>query len=158
MNVSESAKIRLVKLAIDACKRAIQNDENDGEGCFNYFVRVTEHWGAKVSKCQSYATIGNFDRQKAAAEHGLGPTALCMFSFMVFGEPYEAYITEIVDCSCQLGYFDYYEGKNQVKQVARLVRLLKSKTDFAFSDCHYKNVGFKGKIPVCIDFDDHGDW
>lgn len=159
--LSSRSRRRLLKLATGLIAKITHTDS----GAFNKFAPISESWGVKFCYDKEQA-VRNYQRQRRAARHGLGP--ICFGFFGVFSETYGeyiyGYITEIVevdflsekdadtlsDWCC--GWIE--EGSHPMIWMRHLVNKLTYKTGFEFEDNHARNIGrTRNKEIVCIDFD-----
>lgn len=159
--LSARQKRRLIALARKVLEGKEQYDSN-GNGVCAVFYKLTESFGVKVMKYYgAHKTYMRdiFVRQRRAWRLGLAPYC---FGFQEFTFRFEGddvttwgYITEI---AIVLNDHEGYSwGKSDVsssKPGARLRRLLWSKLEFEFHDCHGNNVGVLRGQWVCIDFGD----
>ena len=158
MKLNLTLKGELVKLAIEAYRKAMMNYEYS-HGAVQMFIKINEDWGAKFSKPDSYFTQvkhhQTYVNQRRASRHRLGPLTSGVFKFNYMGQTVYGYITEIVQTVTEEEmYFCYQQGAKRNEEACEVIENLYVLTGFKFSDCHVRNFGRTkdGKL-VCIDFD-----
>ncbi len=129
-------------------------------GRFNLFFKINDNLGLKLSKSKEDRD-GNYERQTAAAKHGLGPETYGIIDCIEFnGTKYYGYFTEIVEVFPYSYEVSYILTPEEYEDYDTLYDNLRKKIGFCFTDSHSLNIGRKTGIPgypngkiVCIDFD-----
>ncbi len=121
-------------------------------GCNGSYVKMDETWGVKFSSTDNMHR--NFQRQLRAAEFGLGPRCFGYFTYTTKrGHTFGCYVTENAETICEPGDSEEFDEDNEYNEDAvNLVKEMKMRTGFYFSDCHTANVGYLRGRMVCIDF------
>lgn len=157
--ISRLNRRRLIKIASKIVNSETLLDEkcsyqNAKSGAYNVFFKLTENWGVKVCRGSSHT---NYIRQRRAWRLGCGPYC---FGLMYVPSMYcYAYITETVTVFTEVckDQSSYNGGRQRTAKenhrTNHLIRKLEAKLHFEFTDNGNRNMGVKGKLLVCIDFD-----
>lgn len=139
----------MITFDVEAVERIVQGSPKVN-GFYNLFFPLNETVAVKASLIP---IDGNYERQKAAAEHGLGPETYGLVEFNYLGKKWYGYFTEIVKVFNNIEEWYNSEFSSRIER-NRLRTELKEMIGFNFTDYHYGNLGVKNGKLICIDFDD----
>jgi predicted unusual protein kinase regulating ubiquinone biosynthesis (AarF/ABC1/UbiB family) len=136
------------------------NSSDSKCGSFNYFFKINEELGLKLTKSQERRDE-NYAAQSRAAMHELGPRAFGKIDGVTFhGAAYYGYFTEVVTTYYEeianMTSIEKDEHFNQaLEERETLTNELLEKAGFTWSDRHFGNIGYlkHNNKMVCVDFD-----
>lgn len=166
--LSRAARLRLVRLARKVVEKINICRTNAPSGVSSTFVKVTESFGARVTRwADKSEVLATFRMHVAAFQAGIAPYAFCFMEFYdKCGRKMYGYLVQTVqvlneyihrnDLYPEVNDYSGRDGRTGIKlidnQGSRLHKRIKNVLDISLQDTHFGNVGLIGTKLVCIDF------